>query len=189
MKIEIIFKDLKEDLQSINERSNERLLKEEQVRSSIYYSLRNQGYIVAAERNFDKNSEIECDLVFWNDSNKESWMEIKTARYFNLKGDVRRLDKNGKDTWNNNQRGQYQSWIKDIEKLKKIENKEFPKYFVLVEQCNEESLFDKLLNKNLYDIRNYFENINYNKIVFDLKWNKAPVDKCIVRIFDLKNYS
>jgi hypothetical protein len=188
MKTEIIFKDLKQDLQSINERANERLLKEEQVRSSIFYSLKKQGYIVAAERNFNKTSEIECDLVFWNDSNTESWMEIKTARYSNLKGDIRRLDKNGKDTWNNNQSGQFQSWKKDIEKLKRITNKETPKYFVLVEQCFEDSVFDKIYNENLYDVRDYFEGVKYDKIEFELKWNKAPVDKCIVRIFDFKNF-
>ena len=187
MKIDTIFKDLRKDLQSINKRSNERLLKEEQVRSSIYCSLRNQGYIVAAERNFDKNSEMECDLVFWNDSNPESWMEIKTARFSNIKGDIRRLDKKGKDTWNNNQKGQFQSWKKDIEKLKSLNDKELPKYFVLVEQCHDESLFDKLIDKNLYDIKDYFEGIDYYKIEFGLKWNKAPVNKCIVRIFDLKN--
>jgi len=189
MKIEIIFKDLKQDFQSINKRSNERLLKEEQVRSSIYSSLRNQGYFVAAERNFERSSEMECDLVFWKDSSPESWMEIKTSRYSNCKDDLRRLDKNGNDTWNNNQKGQFQSWKKDIEKLKKLKDKELPKYFVLVEQCYDDSLFDKLYSKNTYDIKDYFENIKYEKTEFELKWNKAPVDKCIIRIFDFKNYS
>ena len=160
-------------------------MKEEQVRSSIYRSLRNQGYIVAAERNFNKGSEKECDLVFWKDSSPESWMEIKTARYSTTKGDVRRLDKNGNDTWNNNQSGQFQSWKKDIEKLKSLNDKELPKYFALVEQCYNDSLFDKLYMQNTYDIKDYFENIKYEKIEFELKWNKAPVDKCIVRIFDL----
>jgi len=189
MKTDNIFRDLKQDLQSINEKANERLLKEEQVRSSIFNSLRNQGFIVAAERNFNKTSEIECDLVFWKDSLPESWMEIKTARYSNCKGDLRRLDKNGNDTWSNNQREQLKSWKKDIDKLKKIEDKESPRYFVLVEQCYNDSLFEKLYKNNTYDIRNYFENIKYDEIEFDLKWNKAPVDKCIVRIFYFKNYS
>ncbi len=40
MKIENIFNDLKKDLQSINKKANERLLKEEQVRSSIFCSLK-----------------------------------------------------------------------------------------------------------------------------------------------------
>ena len=186
MDIKLIFEDLKKDLQSINERAIERLLKEEQVRSSIYCSLKNQGYIVAAERNFEKNSEIECDLVFWKNSGPESWMEIKTARYSNLKGDIRRLDKNGKDSWNNNPRGQAQSWKKDIEKLKKIKNKELPKYFILVEQCHAESIFEILMKDKKSEIKDYFEGMNHEKIMFELKWNKAPVDKCIVRIFDLK---
>lgn len=189
MKLEKIFNDLKQDLQSISERSNERLLKEEQVRSSMYRSLRNQGYFVAAERNFEKNSEIECDLVFWKDSSPESWMEIKTSRFSNCKDDIRRLDKNGKDTWNNNQKGQFKSWKKDIEKLKKLNNKVLPKYFVLVEQCYDESLFDNLYSQNSYDIKEYFENIKYEKFEFKLKWNKAPVDKCIVRIFEFKNFT
>ena len=189
MNTQLIFEDLKFDLQSINERSTERLLKEEQVRSSIYRSLRNQGYFVAAERNFNKSSEIECDLVFWKDSTPESWMEIKTSRFSNCPDDIRRLDKNGKDTWNNNQKGQFQSWKKDLEKLKNLNNNEIPKYFVLVEQCYDESLFDKLFSQNSYDIRKYFVNIKYKKYEFKLKWNKAPVDKCIVRIFDFKNFT
>lgn len=101
MNIEKIFRDLKLDLESINEKANERLLKEEQIRSSIYCSLRKQGFIVAAERNYDKNSEVECDLVFWGNSKPESWMEIKTARYSKAINDFRKLDKNGKDSWNN----------------------------------------------------------------------------------------
>lgn len=190
MNTDIIFKNLKLDLQSINERSNERLLKEEQVRSSIFSSLRSQGYFVAAERNFELNSEIECDLVFWKESTPESWMEIKTSRYSNnKKEDLRRLDKNGNDTWNNNQKGQFQSWKKDIDKLKNLNDNELPKYFVLVEQCSEDSLFDKLYSQNTYDIKTYFENIKYKKTEFKLKWNKSPVDKCIVRIFDFKNLS
>ena len=36
------------------------------------------------------------------------------------------------------------------------------------------------------EIKDYFEGMNHEKIMFKLKWNKAPVDKCIVRIFDLK---
>jgi len=189
MKIEKIFSDLKDDLQSINEKANERLLKEEQVRSSIYCSLRNQDYIVAAERNFNKNSEIECDLVFWKDSNPESWMEIKTCWYSENKEDKRRLDKNGNNSWTNKSSEQFKNWKKDIEKLNKIEESKLSKYFVLVEQCYDVSLFDKLIDNNLYNINDCFGNIKYEKIEFDLKWNKAPVDKCIVRIFDLKNYS
>jgi hypothetical protein len=98
-KIEL-FTDLKFDLQSINSSANERLLKEEQVRSSVYSSLRKQGFIVAAERNYNENSEIECDLVFWRDGENESWLEIKTSRYSELK-DKRQLDKNNNNTWSN----------------------------------------------------------------------------------------
>ncbi|MCG9970516.1 hypothetical protein [Christiangramia crocea] len=189
MDIEKIFQDLKFDLQSINRRANERLLKEEQIRSSIYCSLRNQGYIVAAERNYDKNSEVECDLVFWGNSKSESWMEIKTARYSKAINDVRKLDKFGKDSWNNGEKGQFRSWKKDIEKFDLLKNKDVGKYFVLVEQCFDESLFDKLYSQDRYEMKQLFGKFEYKKIEFELKWNKAPVNKCIVRIFDLKNYS
>ena len=191
MKIEQIFQDLKFDLQSISKKANERLLKEEQIRSSIYCSLRNQGYIVAAERNYDKNSEVECDLVFWENSKpeSESWMEIKTARYSKAKDDVRTLDKFGKNSWNNGEKGQFNSWKKDIEKFNLLENRDVEKYFVLVEQCFDDSLFDKMISKNFYGIKEIFGELEYKKIEFELKWNKAPVNKCIVRIFELKNYS
>ncbi|SDR81685.1 hypothetical protein [Christiangramia echinicola] len=191
MNIEQIFQDLKFDLQSISIKANERLLKEEQIRSSIYCSLRNQGYIVAAERNYEKNSEVECDLVFWRNSKpeSESWMEIKTARYSKAKDDVRKLDKFGKNSWNNGEKGQFNSWKKDIQKFNLLNNIEVEKYFVLVEQCFDDSLFDKMNSQNLYEIKQLFGELKYNKIEFELKWNKAPVNKCIVRIFELKNYS
>ena len=190
MKIEQIFQDLKFDLQSISKKANERLLKEEQIRSSIYCSLRNQDYIVAAERNYEKNSEVECDLVFWRNSNpeSESWMEIKTARYSKAKDDIRKLDKFGRNSWNNGEKGQFNSWKKDIQKFNLLDNIDVEKYFVLVEQCFEDSLFDKMYSQNLYDIKQLFGELEYKKIEFELKWNKAPVNKCIVRIFELKNY-
>ena len=188
MDIEKIFQDLKFDLQSINRRANERLLKEEQIRSSIYCSLRNQGYIVAAERNYDKNSEVECNLVFWGNSKPESWMEIKTARYSKA-NDIRKLDKNGKDSWNNGEKGQFISWKRDIKKFDLLKNNEVEKYFVLVEQCFDESLFDKLISQDRYEMKNLFEKFEFKKIEFELNWKKAPVNKCIVRIFDLKTYS
>jgi hypothetical protein len=184
MEIINIFDDLKQDLQSINEKSNERLLKEEQIRSCIFYTLKKQGYIVAAERNYTIKSEVECDLVFWKNSIPESWMEIKTVRYSKIKNDPRRFDKNNKDSWNNGEKGQFLSWIKDIEKFKLLRDKKVNKYFVLVEQCYDESLFDILNSQNRYEIKKYFENINYDKIEFELKWNKAPVNKCIIRIFN-----
>jgi hypothetical protein len=189
MIVEKIFYDLKDDLQSINEKANERLLKEEQVRSSIYCSLRNQKYTVATERNFNKSSETECDLVFWKGSNPESWMEIKTCWYSENKIDKRRLDKNGNNSWTNKPSEQFKNWKKDIEKLNKIEDSKLSKYFVLVEQCYNVSLFDKLIDNNSYNIKDFFGNIKYDKIEFDLMWNKAPVNKCIVRIFDFKKYN
>lgn len=189
--IKLIFKDLKKDLQAINEGANERLLKEEQVRSSIYCSLRNQGYYVAAERNYDKKSEKECDLVFWKDSTSESWMEIKTSWYSPKasKKDKRRLDKNGNNSWNNKPGKQFDKWKEDIERLKKLNNSELSKYFVLVEQYHTESLFDKLCSKNKDDSDNPFKDLKYEKAEFDLIWKKAPVDKCIVRIFSFQNDS
>ena len=58
--------------------------------------------------------------------------------------------------------------------------------FILVEQCHAESIFEILMKDKKSEIKDYFEGMNHEKIMFELKWNKAPVDKCIVRIFDLK---
>ncbi|MGM0932458.1 MAG: hypothetical protein ACQEWD_03325 [Bacteroidota bacterium] len=116
-------------------------------------------------------------------------MEIKTARYSKAINDFRKLDKNGKDSWNNGEKGQFISWKKDIEKFNLLKNKDVEKYFVLVEQCFDQSLFDKLYSQNKYEIKQLFGNFEYKKIEFELKWNKAPVNKCIIRIFDLKNHN
>ena len=180
-----IFKDLKYDLQTINSSANERLLKEEQVRSSIFSSLRKQGFFVAAERNYNESSEIECDLVFWKDGEYESWVEIKTSRYSELK-DERRLDKNKNNTWSNSPKEQFDSWKKDIMKLRNISNNKILKYFVLVEQCNDDkSLYDKIIIENKYEDSHLFQELKQDKYEFELIWKKAPVNKCIVRIFTL----
>jgi hypothetical protein len=150
-----IFRDLQFDLQLINSSTNERLLKEEQVRSTIFSSLRKQGYYVAGERNYNKNSEIECDLVFWKDGESESWMEIKTSRYSELK-DKRQLDKNNKNSWSNSPKEQFDSWKKDIEKSNKLNNNITSKFFVVVEQCNEKSLLDKIIIEKNMKIINCF---------------------------------
>lgn len=179
-----IFNDLQYDLQSINSSANERLLKEEQVRSSIFTSLRKQGYFVAAERNYNEHSEIECDLVFWKDGENESWMEIKTSRYSELK-DKRQLDKNKKNTWNNNPKEQFDNWKKDIEKLKNLNNNNISKFFVLVEQCNEQSLWDKIISEKKYESHQLLNELKQENHEFELIWKKAPVNKCIVRIFSV----
>ena len=124
MKREVIEKvlcDVKSDLESINSTSNERLLKEEQVRSAIYCSLKSQGFVVSCERNYSSSSEIECDLVFWRNDEAENWLEIKTARYSVKKRDERRRDKKGNDSWSNAPKEQVDSWIEKI--LKNLENK------------------------------------------------------------------
>jgi hypothetical protein len=179
-----IFSDLQYDLQSINSSANERLLKEEQVRSTIFSSLKKQGYYVAAERNYNGNSEIECDLVFWKDGENESWMEIKTSRYSELK-DKRQLDKNSKNSWSNSPKEQFDSWKKDIEKLKKLNNNNTSKFFVLVEQCNDKSLFDKIITEKKYENYQLLQDLNQMSYEFELIWKKAPVNKCIVRIFGI----
>ena len=179
-----IFNDLKYDLQSINSSANERLIKEEQVRSSIFSSLRKQGFYVAAERNYNNHSEIECDLVFWKDGESESWMEIKTSRYSEVK-DKRQLDKNKKNTWNNNPKEQFNSWKKDLQKLKNQNKKNISKFFVLIEQCNENSLYDKIISENKYENSEMLQELKQDNFEFELVWRKAPVNKCIIRIFSL----
>ena len=176
-----IFNDLKFDLQSICFSANERLLKEEQVRSSIFSSLRKQGYFVAAERNYSKNSEIECDLVFWKDGENESWMEIKTSHYSELK-DERIFDKNNKASWNNKPSEQFEKWKGDVLKLQSLDS-DILKFFVLVEQCNEESCLDKILSEKKLENFQLFQKLEQESCEFELNWKKAPVNRCVVRIF------
>lgn len=182
MNLKRTLNDIKTDLEKIRESANERLLKEEQVRSAIYCSLKQQGYIVAAERNYNKKSEKECDLVFWKNKKgkKESWMEIKTSWYSSSK------DKRRKKL-NNKPKAQLEQWKKDIKKLNKKRN--VSKYFVLVEQhSNQHSLYDKVCNGEKYPNSNFFKKCELKKkITFDLKWKKAPVDECTIRIFEVKS--
>ncbi|UTD15204.1 hypothetical protein [Tenacibaculum mesophilum] len=180
--IERIFKDLENDLKSISPKSNERLLKEEQVRSCLYFSLKNQGYFVSVERNYSRHKNIECDIVFWKNNSFEKWVEIKTSHYSELKNDKRRLDKNKKDTWINKPKEQINNWLNDFKKLERLDiNKE--KYFFLVEQHSRVSLFDIEVNKN-DEIKKLKSNEIMN-LTFELEWPNAPVDFCTLRLFKL----
>ena len=110
-------------------------------------------------------------------------MDIEKV-YSELK-DKRQLDKNKKNTWNNNPKEQFDNWKKDIEKLKNLNNNNISKFFVLVEQCNEQSLWDKIISEKKYESHQLLNELKQENHEFELIWKKAPVNKCIVRIFSV----
>jgi hypothetical protein len=99
---------------------NERLPKEEQIRCSIYASLRPHFEVVCAERGYasiDDGSRIECDLWAGASGGAPTWLEFK--RCWSASG------------WVNKPPEQLRDWEADIDKLRQLP-KDTERYFVLV---------------------------------------------------------
>ena len=121
MNHEKIINDILADLKSLSlNNPNERLPKEEQIRSRMYASLIGDHSYVSVERGYypieDGNSS-ECDLWLKNNDGSEAWVEIK--RCWSGKG---LIDK---------PKEQLESWTEDINKLSHLPTNT-ERYFILI---------------------------------------------------------
>lgn len=102
--------DLFEDLQLVASTSpNERLPKEEQIRCSIYTSLRQHFRVVCAERGYrpiDEKGRTECDLWAAGPNGPSVWIEFK--RCWSVRG------------WVNKAPEQLGDWQADVGKLEGV---------------------------------------------------------------------
>lgn len=101
---------------------NERLPKEEQIRSRIYATLLSQYEVVCTERGYssiDDKSGIECDVWTMSRSGQCHWLELKRCWHISEPG------------WNNKPSEQLRSWGNDLKKLSTVPTKEI-RTFLLV---------------------------------------------------------
>lgn len=100
---------------------NERLPKEDQIRSLIFSELKRKFKFVCSERSYkpagNSNTE-ECDIWAKGLRSKPTWMEIKRCW-------------SGSTGWINKPAKQLESWNKDLYKLSMIDN-DSNRYFFLV---------------------------------------------------------
>lgn len=81
MNLKGLVEDIFGDLQVVEKSlPNERLPKEEQIRSRLYASLLEECEAVCVERGYnsiDDQSLVECDLWAKDTEGRESWIELK----------------------------------------------------------------------------------------------------------------
>lgn len=110
------------DLQTVAQHSpNERLPKEEQIRSCIYAALRPDFEAVCVERGYssiDDKSSIEVD-IWAKRSSGSYWIEIKRCWHISARGWIHKPDE------------QRRSWQADLDKLAKVSIDE-TRVFILV---------------------------------------------------------
>lgn len=123
MDFEKITADIIADLTTVSQsHPNERLPKEEQIRSRIYASLLEHYESVCVERCYtsvDVKPTVECDIWAKNKAGEISWLELK--RCWSL----------SKSGWINKPVEQHRSWESDVIKLASVPTKDI-RVFLLV---------------------------------------------------------
>lgn len=136
MNFEKIAANIINDLITVSQsHPNERLLKEEQIRSRTYASLLEQYESVCVERCYtsvDVKPAIECDIWAGNKAGEISWLEIK--RCWSL----------SKPGWVNKPVEQHRSWVSDVTKLANVPTEDI-RVFLLV------GVFDRDPAHNIVD--------------------------------------
>lgn len=121
MNISHLIGEVFRDLRAVAEAGpNERLPKEEQIRSCIYATLRGGARAVCAEHGYasvNDGSRSECDIWTVAAGGEESWLEFK--RCWAVAG------------WNNKPSEQVESWRYDVGKLRTA-SRQSDRYFLLV---------------------------------------------------------
>jgi hypothetical protein len=107
--VEAIINDVFEDLRLVAWADpNERLPKEDQIRSRIFASIRAEFKVVCAEKGYtsiENGGRKECDLWAVSKKGQVTWIEFKRCWY--AKG------------WNNKPSEQYGTWLDDLRRLGK----------------------------------------------------------------------
>lgn len=137
----------------------EELPKEAQMRSAMYASLREQGYVVHVEATYPE-SKAECDLLA-RQEDKELWVELKRAWGLNTSG------------WVNKPAEQSRTWQADVEKLRRVPE-DVSRIFVLF------GFFDGDPRENPRGVMKRIESLHPDKKVFELpsrtfSWRESGV--------------
>lgn len=121
MNIEYVIDEVFRDLTRVAAAApNERLPKEEQIRSCIFATLRPSANLVCAERGYrsvDDGGRSECDLWVAAAGGETSWIELKTC--WSVRG------------WNNKPSEQLSTWHADVAKLAETPT-DSARYFALI---------------------------------------------------------
>jgi|GEM_PF-4794595 len=166
MKIEKLVADVLEDLDTVSDSEpNEKLPKEEQVRSRIYASLLNDFEFVCVERNYfpvEDKSNIECDIWAKDSSSTALWLELK--RCWSCKG----------KGWVPKPPEQLRKWNEDVAKLSKVESKD-NRYFFLVGVFDSNPLGEHKdrVPGVIKNIRNFYPDNLVYKVSRKFKWRNT----------------
>ncbi|WP_176703433.1 hypothetical protein, partial [Aliivibrio fischeri] len=154
MQVDKLINTVIDDLKKVSEsKPNERLPKEEQIRSCIFSALKNKFDYVCCERNYqsvDNGKNIECDIWAANSGEQPVWMEIKRCWHLS--------------SWVNKPGEQLKSWEADLNKLSTVDINS-KRYFFLV------GVFDSEPNR---------DDSKKNKVILNIQ-NTQPQNLCFER--------
>jgi hypothetical protein len=175
MSYEHIINEMFDDIGSLSlSNPNERLPKEEQIRSRMFASLIGESRHVSVERGYvpiEDGDSSECDL--WIESNEglETWVEIK--RCWSAKG------------FNNKPKEQLRTWSYDISKLARLPvNTE--RYFILVGVFDDDPTIQPRTSKVLSNIDNFYSNNQIEFMGRDFNWRDSSINYVSCWVFKWK---
>jgi hypothetical protein len=155
MNYKICIDDVLNDMISLScSNPNERLPKEEQIRSRIYASLIDKNMVVSVERGYvpiEEGDSSECDLWVKSNDGLEEWIEIK--RCWSGTG------------FHDKPKEQLESWCSDISKLARLPHTT-ERYFILVGMFEHDPEVHPRKSKVVSNIDSFH---NEKKVAFSTK--------------------
>lgn len=157
-------KDVLLDLQLVSSSTpNERLPKEEQIRTRLFCSLAGNYKYANIERGYqsiDEGNSSECDIWLKSKIGIETWIEIK--RCWSGRG------------FTDKPKEQLESWQKDISKLASIPNNT-QRIFILVGVFENNPILEKASTKVIHNISTFFDNKVIETQYEHFNWRKSSI--------------
>ena len=154
---------------------NEKLPKEEQVRSCLYAELRPESEAVCVERGYashESQSTIEVDLWVRHATGTDYWIEIKRFWHVSAPGWVHKPDE------------QLKNWRADLDKLAKV-SLEDNRIFVLVGFLTIDPGIDLLTIKDgaIHRMNHLYPSFRCHHSIFPFEWRDSPVRSVSISVW------
>jgi len=168
-----ITEDLKKVAQSI---PNEKLPKEEQIRSCIYAELRPDFEVVCVERGYDpieNKSSVEVDIWARRTTGERYWIEIKRFWHVSARGWVHKPDE------------QLGAWQADLNKLANV-SREDTRIFILIGFLATDPEIDisTIQTGAIHRLNNFYPGQRRYQALFPFTWRDSQVSRLSVTIWE-----
>jgi hypothetical protein len=168
-----------EDLRKVSRSlPNERLPKEEQIRSCMYAELRPLFEVVCVERGYspiDSKSSIEIDICARDRTGQRYWIEIKRCWHVSGRGWVHKPDE------------QLCTWQADIDKLAKVSTEDV-RVFVLVGCLAADPMSNPLAIQSgvLKRMTDFYPTQLRHYSIVPFTWRESPISHLSIAMWEWK---